>query len=67
MVGDTHLKQFSKKHLPIQTLNLRKTAEKKNAKESEEDVKEEIESDATDTSSDNNQQQQPRGVDHGHE
>jgi len=66
-VGDIHLKQFSKKRLPIQTLNLRKTAEKKNTKESEEDIKEGIESNAPDTSNDNNQQQQPHGVDHSHE
>jgi len=34
---------------------------------SEEDIEEGIESDASDTSIDNNQQQQPRGVDRGHE
>jgi len=45
--------------------------EKENSPEghtsSEEDIEEGIESDASDTSIDNNQQQQPRGVDRGHE
>ena len=45
--------------------------EKENSPEghtsSEEDIEEGIESDASDTSIDNNQQQQPHGVDRGHE